>query len=95
MNHQPVRPPQWPLKILKFFLKKQYHEEIEGDLEEVFQDSVERGSHRAAKWNYYWETVRLLRPVLLKNVSQQTIAVNQYPMFKNYFKVSMRNLGKS
>lgn len=95
MSHQPVTPPKWPLGILRYFLKKEYHEEIEGDLEEIFQDNLEKLSPRAAKWNYAWETARLMRPVLLKNVSQNILSVNQYPMFKNYFKVSMRNLGKS
>lgn len=95
MSHQPITPPRWPLRILRYFLKKEYHEEIEGDLEELFQDNLGKLSTRAARWNYVWETVRLLRPVLLKNVSRNILTVNQYPMLKNYFKVSMRNLGKS
>lgn len=95
MSHQPITPPRWPLRILRYFLKKEYHEEIEGDLEELFLDNLEKLSARAAKWNYVWETARLLRPVLLKNVGQNILTVNQYPMLKNYFKVSMRNLGKS
>jgi putative ABC transport system permease protein len=31
-----IRPPQWPLKVLRFFIKKEYLEEIEGDMEELF-----------------------------------------------------------
>ncbi len=32
-----IHPPKWPLKVLRFFVKKEYHEEIEGDMEEIFR----------------------------------------------------------
>jgi hypothetical protein len=42
-----IHPPEWPLKILRFFLKEKYLEEIEGDLEELFHENVERFSLRS------------------------------------------------
>ncbi|HYF68748.1 MAG TPA: ABC transporter permease [Ohtaekwangia sp.] len=95
MSRPSITPPRWPLKILKFFIRKEYHEEIEGDLEELFRDNLQKRSARTAKWIYAWEIVRLMRPVLLKNASRQTVVINQFPMFRNYFKVSIRSLGKS
>jgi putative ABC transport system permease protein len=89
-----ARPPQWPLKFLRFFLKKEYVEEIEGDLEEIFYDQVETFSINKAKRIYTWEVVKLLRPILLKNVTGSR-SINQYPMFKNYFKTSFRSLIKN
>jgi ABC-type antimicrobial peptide transport system permease subunit len=95
MNHPSnVSPPKWPLKLLRFFLKKEYLEEIEGDMEEIFSDNVERLSIRKARWGYVWEMLRLLRPVLLKNLNSNP-SLNHYPMFKNYFKVSIRGLMKT
>jgi putative ABC transport system permease protein len=88
-----ARPPKWPLKLLRFFLKKEYVEEIEGDLEEIFYDQVETFSINKAKRLYTWEVLKLLRPILLKNVTGRSI--NQYPMFKNYFKTSFRSLIKN
>ena len=89
-----INPPKWPLKFLRFFVKQQYLEEIEGDMEEIFRDNVEQLSSRQARRIYTWEMLKLLRPVLLKNV-ERIPAFNQYPMFKNYFKVSIRGLMKN
>lgn len=88
-----ISPPAWPLKLLRFFVKKEYLEEIEGDMEEVFRDNVDQLSLRQAKRMYTWEMLRLLRPVLLKNF--EVLQLNQYGMFKNYFKVSIRGLMKN
>ncbi len=92
--HTDMKPPQWPLKILRFFVKKEYLEEIEGDMEEVFVDNVEKLSLRRARRAYVWEMFRLLRPVLMKNM-EGVERLNQYGMFKNYFKVSFRSLMKN
>lgn len=89
-----VSPPEWPLKLLRFFVKKEYLEEIEGDMEEVFQDNMERVSIRQARRMYALEMLRLLRPVLIKNLIQSP-NFNQYSMFKNYSKTSVRSLMKN
>jgi ABC-type antimicrobial peptide transport system permease subunit len=94
MNAQAVKPPQWPVKFLRFFLKEDYLEEIEGDMEEIFYENVERFSVRKARRMYAWEMVKLLRPNLIKNLDFVNHLI-QYSMFKNYFKVSFRGLKKS
>ncbi len=86
-----ISPPQWPLKFLRFFVKKEYLEEIEGDMEELFYDNVEQHLIRKARRMYAWEMLKLLRPVLIKNL-QALHYLNQHAMFKNYFKTSFRNL---
>jgi putative ABC transport system permease protein len=92
-QHADIRPPQWPLKFLRFFMKKEYLEEIEGDMEEIFLDNVERLSLRQSRWIYSWEVIRLLRPVLIKNLTQVHTFIH-YAMYKNYFKIAWRNLIK-
>ena len=89
-----IRPPKWPLKLLRFFVKKEYLEEIEGDMEEIFFDNVEQLSPKQARRIYTTEMVKLLRPILLKNLTQIP-TLNHYPMFKNYFKISVRSLIKN
>jgi putative ABC transport system permease protein len=91
-NH--ISPPQWPLKVLRFFIKKEYLEEIEGDMEEIFYDNVERLSLKKARRIYTWEMLKLLRPVLLKNL-EVLHQLNHHAMFKNYFKISIRGLMKN
>jgi len=94
MTPNNISPPKWPLKFLRFFIKKKYLEEIEGDMEELFQDNVESLSVRKARRMYTWEMLKLFRPIIIKNFSgaQQ---INPYPMFKNYFKTSFRTLMKN
>jgi putative ABC transport system permease protein len=89
-----ITPPKWPLRLLRFFIKKEFLEEIEGDMEELFQDNLVRFTIRKAKRKYAWDMLTLLRPSLVKNLKSLE-NINQLPMFKNYFKVSLRGLMKS
>ncbi len=89
-----ISPPKWPVKFLRFFIRKEYLEEIEGDMEELFFDNAERLSLGKAKRMYTWEMLKLLRPILIKNVNGFQ-RINEYSMFKNYFKTSFRSLMKN
>ena len=93
-NHIDIHPPKWPLRLLRFFVKKEYLEEIEGDMEEIFNENAELFSVRKAKRLYAWEILKLMRPNLIKNL-EFFQHINQLPMFKNYFKVSVRGLMKN
>jgi putative ABC transport system permease protein len=86
-----ISPPRWPLTILRFFIKKEYLEEIEGDMEELFYDNLARGPVAKAKRIYTLEVLKLLRPVLLKKLGR-SITLPSYPMYRNYFKTSLRGL---
>jgi putative ABC transport system permease protein len=90
----PIGPPTWPLTILRFFVKKEYAEEIEGDMEEIFYENVEKHSLRKAKRIYAWETLKLMRPSLIKNLKAFQY-FNQFNLFGNYFKTSSRSLMKN
>ncbi|MBX2914540.1 MAG: ABC transporter permease [Cyclobacteriaceae bacterium] len=94
MKPQALHPPKWPLKFLRFFLKEEYLEEIEGDIEEIFHENAERFSVRKAKRIYTWEIIKLLRPNLIRNFEFVNQLI-QFSMFKNYFKISVRGLLKS
>lgn len=87
-------PPRWPLRLLRLLLRKKYLEEIEGDMEEIFLDNLDRFSVRKARLLYTWEMLRLLKPVLMQNF-EGVEKLNQFGMFKNYFKVSVRGLMKN
>jgi len=92
-QHLDTQPPEWPLKLLRFLVKEEYIEEIEGDMEEMFQNNIEDLSIRKARRRYVWDTLKLLRPSLLKNF-KPVPTFNQNAMYKNYFKVAYRNLLK-
>src|SRR3954471_488498 len=94
MKPKEIIPPKWPLTILRFFLRKEFLEEIEGDMEEIFHDNVERLSYRKARRIYVWEMLKLFRPILVRNL-QLVHQSTQHAMFRNYFKVSLRGLMKN
>jgi putative ABC transport system permease protein len=89
-----TQPPTWPLRLMRFFLKKGYIEEIEGDMEEIFNENIEKLGEKNAKRIYIWEMLKLARPILMHNF-EGVERLNQYGMFKNYFKVSIRGLMKT
>jgi len=87
-----VHPPTWPLALMRFFIKDKYLEEIEGDMEEIFFENVERFSVRKARRLYAWEMIRLLRPILLRNM--EFVTRSRFGILENYLKVSSRGLVK-
>ena len=87
----PILPPSWPLKLLRFFLKREFIEEIEGDMEELFYENVKTESIAKAKWRYTWDALKLLRPSLIRNWKWFD-SFNHLPMMQNYFKTSSRSL---
>lgn len=89
-----ITPPQWSLRILRVFIRREFLEEIEGDMEEEFRDNVELLGERQARRKYLWETVKLLRPVLLRHVKLFEHVIRM-SMLTNYLKVSLRGLIKS
>jgi putative ABC transport system permease protein len=93
IQHGNIQPPKWPLKILRYFVKKEYHEEIEGDMEEIFNENVRQSTPAKAKRIYTMEMLKLLRPILLKNIKQTTTLI-PIDMLLNYFKIAWRNLIK-
>jgi putative ABC transport system permease protein len=89
-------PPKWPLKCLRFFVKEEYLEEIEGDMEELFYDNSEQLSLKQARRTYTWEMLKLLRPAIMKGPKGiQHLSLNQNTMFRNYAKTSLRSLLKN
>lgn len=94
MSHSTaIKPPSWALRCLRYLLKEEYIEEIEGDMEELFFDQLEKGSSQRAKRIYVLEMIKLIRPSLLKNFAPSS-TLNSYGMYKNYFKIAWRNLIK-
>lgn len=84
-----IKPPQWPVKLLRYILRPEYTEEIEGDLEERFLDDTERYSLPKAKRLFIWQALKLLRPALVKKLNG-SVRLNHLAMFKNNFKTIFR-----
>lgn len=74
---------------MKWFLHKDYLEELQGDLEEVFLDDLALYSIKKAKLLYLVGTLKLLRPSLLRK-QFQTQKINQLAMLQHYIFISLR-----
>ncbi|MBL6447085.1 ABC transporter permease [Fulvivirga sp. 29W222] len=84
-------PPRWPSLFLRWYCHPDYLEDIEGDLIERFETTTRVKGVKAAKWNYTKDVARLFRPGIIRPLSG-SYQLNQYGMFKNYFKVGIRNI---
>ena len=87
-NH--INPPKWPLKFLRFFVKEDYLEEIEGDMEEIFQDALEQQAIKKAKRLYAWEVLRLFRPNIIKPIKINRAFI-RFDMIRHNFLIAFRN----
>ena len=94
MDKQRPTPPAWSTKFLAWFLKEDYYEDVQGDLEEEFQIKASNsGSIRAKRW-YSWQIIRLFKPSMMKELETQHSIEKETTMFRNYFKIGLRNLWK-
>jgi putative ABC transport system permease protein len=84
-----IKPSNLALKFFRWFCRADYVEDIEGDLLERFEKRNQEG--KAATRLLVLDVLKLLRPSIIKKLSG-TQKLNNYGMFKNYFKVSYRNI---
>lgn len=85
-------PPKLANQFLSGFLKKELQEEVLGDLEEEFSESLEKYSLFKAKLMYWFQVLNYLRPFAIKNFRSPQM----YPaMFSHNIKISYRTLLKN
>ncbi|TRX52058.1 ABC transporter permease [Fulvivirga sp. M361] len=93
ISQDQITPPKWSLKLLRYFVKERYLEEIEGDMEEEFHKNLDRCSIKKAKLIYCLEVLKLMRPTIIKNLGGDRYG-NRYDLVKNNFIVAFRSLKK-
>ena len=87
-------PPSLAQRFLRWFLRDDLAEEVQGDLEEKFYATAEDHSLRRAKLNYWYQVLHYLRPFAIRNLNSLYSHPNHCAMYKSYFKVGWRNLFK-
>ena len=84
--------PKYPLRFLRWFCKKDYLEEIEGNLIELFEmDAAEAG--KRARLNFFWNVLLHFRPEYIREFERFSPLIH-YSMLQNYLIVAWRNLLK-
>ena len=82
-------PPKWAQNFLRWFLRKELREEVEGDLLEKFSSQSEDSTTKA-NLRYWIEVLNYLRPFAVRHFrlhSNLSLA-----MLGNYFKITFRGL---
>ena len=86
-------PPKFILRFFKWFCHPDLHVFIEGDLLELYKERLELLGKKRADFSFFVEVLLLFRPGIIRPMERLKF-LNQYSMFKNYFKVGFRNLGR-
>ncbi|SHH97412.1 putative ABC transport system permease protein [Chryseolinea serpens] len=93
MKAQEPHPPRFLLKFFRWFCHPELQKYIEGDLLELYSERLTKGSKRKADWGMAGDVLLLLRPSMIRPV-QSVDYINPHDMFRNYFKVGIRNILK-
>jgi putative ABC transport system permease protein len=84
-------PPQFFLRFFRWFCDPAMLNHIEGDLMELYHERLEIAGRRKADARFMIDVILLCRPGIIRPVKGFE-NVNQYAMFKSYFKIGWRNL---
>lgn len=87
-----VQPPKLANRFLGWFIKGELLEEILGDLYEYHEELQDKPNWKR-KLYYWFHVFHFLRPFAIKNF-KKTQKLNYYGMYKNYFKIGLRNIFK-
>ena len=86
--------PRFWTRLLKFFCKESFHEELQGDLEEKFYANIESKGLRKAKSIYRKEVIKMLRPSVVKSIKSNSRLYN-LSLFKIHWVLSVRSFKKN
>ncbi|MDW3210678.1 MAG: FtsX-like permease family protein [Reichenbachiella sp.] len=86
--------PKLYLKLFEWFCRTELFEELQGDLEEAFEENIKLYGARKARNIYRLEVLKMIRPSVV-GFGQFYSKFNHLIMFKNYFKTSMRSMMRS
>ena len=78
-------------KLFKWYCNPEYYPDIQGDLEELYSDH-KLESPKWANLKYLADVILLFRPALIRPMIKVKNSIINSAMFKNYFKISIRNL---
>ena len=92
MSTKQPTPPKSATRFLHWFIRDELAEEVQGDLEEQFNQNLKNTSTFKAKLIYWFQVINYMRPFAISK-ARPVFLINQ-GMLRSYFKISMRNLGK-
>ncbi len=88
-----LQPPKLPHRFFRWYCHPDYLEDLEGDLMERLEKQRLEKPAQSAKWRFTSDVIRLFRPGIIRPITQIQ-QLNQFDMFKNYYKVAWRHIIK-
>ncbi|MEQ9424871.1 MAG: ABC transporter permease [Cyclobacteriaceae bacterium] len=79
-------------RFFEWFCKNELYEELQGDLEESFEENKVKYNESKARWIYRKEVIKMVRPSVVG--FGQNSKFNHIIMFRNYYVTAVRNLLK-
>jgi putative ABC transport system permease protein len=92
VNPNKVTPPALAQRLLVRFLRHDLAEEVLGDLEEKFYETLKTKSVSKVRLNYWYQVIHYLRPFAIRKL--KSTQLNTLDMLRNYFKIGWRNLSR-
>lgn len=93
-NSDSISPPKIGRYILKRIYDENLHDEIAGDLQEIFIERIEEKNKTYASIMYMKDVLLSTRNYHLRR-RKKVIQNNSTAMFKNYFKITLRTIKKN
>ena len=87
-------PPKPFLRFFRWFCHPKLKDSIEGDLMELYDERVKEFGKRKADRKFIADVLLLCRPGIIRPREGRK-SINQYGMYKSYFKIGWRNLIKN
>ncbi|PWL28340.1 ABC transporter permease [uncultured Roseivirga sp.] len=94
MKKKPVKsPPKWADRFLAWYCNPKLLEQIQGDVHELYYWRIKEKGESKARRSFIWDVLRLFKWSNIKR-SNKSQNRNNMGIFKNYFKIGLRNLWK-
>lgn len=93
MKPEKPNPPKLLLRFFRWYCHPKVQDYVEGDLMEVYERRVKQTGKRKADIKFALDVLLLFRPGIIKPIEGYK-NLNNYSMFKSYFKIGWRNLVK-
>ncbi|MEM6630219.1 MAG: ABC transporter permease, partial [Bacteroidota bacterium] len=87
-------PPTFGTQLLQWIYGVEFFNEIHGDFLELFEENLANKGRFQARWHYVKDALFSLRNLRIKRYPSLPY-FNQFAMFENYFKITLRNIAKN
>lgn len=88
-----LSPPRLFMRFFRWFCRRDYLEDIEGDLNERFDQLIDEFGERGAKRRFAWEVLLLFRPGMIRSLDSFPL-LNRPNMLRQNLKIGYRSMQK-